>query len=61
MCASAHSLVHDESEEGGIDTAGPRHRERKGDARGNSSSTDEPSPRDRERERERAGEENWRR
>jgi hypothetical protein len=34
-CASAHSSVHGESGEGGTDKAGPRRRERKGDAGGN--------------------------
>jgi hypothetical protein len=33
-CASAHSPVHGESGEGVTDKAGPRRRERKGDARG---------------------------
>jgi hypothetical protein len=48
-CASAHSSVHGESGEGGTDKAGPRCRERKGDARGQRLDTGEPGPRDRER------------
>jgi hypothetical protein len=55
-CASAHSSVHGESGEGGTDKAGPRRRERKGDARGQWLGTGEPGPRDRERESERAKE-----
>ena len=48
-CASVHSSVHGESGEGGTDKAGPRRRERKGDARGQRLDTGEPGPRDRER------------
>jgi hypothetical protein len=48
-CASVHAPVHNERGEGGTDKAGPRHRERKEDARGNGSTTGEPGPRDRER------------
>jgi hypothetical protein len=51
-CVSAHSPVHGKSGEGETDKAGPRHRERKGDARGQRLGTGEPGPRDRERERE---------
>jgi hypothetical protein len=51
---SAHALVHGERGGGGTDRAGPRRRERIGDARGNGSATGGPGPRDRERERERA-------
>jgi hypothetical protein len=40
--------------EGGTDKAGPRRRERKGDARGQQLGTSEPGPQDRERESERA-------
>jgi hypothetical protein len=58
-CASAHAPVHGEHGGGGADWAGPRRRERRGDARGNGLATGEPGPRDRERER--AGEGNWRR
>jgi hypothetical protein len=43
-CVSAHSPVHDESEEGGTDKAGPRRRERKGDMRGQWLDTGEPGP-----------------
>jgi hypothetical protein len=53
---SAHSSVHGESGEGGTDRAGPRRRERKGDARGNGSATGELGPRDSERGRARARE-----
>jgi hypothetical protein len=49
MCASAHALVHGGREEGGSNKAGPRCRERKGDARGQRLGTSEPGPRDRER------------
>jgi hypothetical protein len=49
-CASAHAPVHGERGEGGTDKAGPRHIERKGDARGNGSTIGELGPRDRERE-----------
>jgi hypothetical protein len=49
-CASAHTSVHGEREEGGTDKTCPRRRERKGDARGNGSVAGEPGPRDRERE-----------
>jgi hypothetical protein len=49
-CVSAHSWVHGESGEGRTNKAGPRHRERKGDARGHLLGTSEPGPRDRERE-----------
>jgi hypothetical protein len=52
-CASAHSPVHGGRGEGGSDRAGPRRRERKGDARGNGSATGEPGPLDRERGGER--------
>jgi hypothetical protein len=55
-CACAHSPVHGESGEGGIDKAGPRRRERKGDARGQRLGTGEPGPRDTQRESERAKE-----
>jgi hypothetical protein len=55
-CASAHALVHGGREEGGSVKVGPRHRERKGDARGNGSAAGEPGPQNREREGERAGE-----
>jgi hypothetical protein len=58
-CVSAHSPVHGESGEGGIDKAGPQRKERKGDTRGQRLGTGEPGPRDRERER--TGEGNWRR
>jgi hypothetical protein len=51
MYVSAHASVHGEREEGGTDKAGPRRRERKGDARGQRLGTSEPGPRDRERER----------
>jgi hypothetical protein len=51
MCESAHALVHGGREEGGSDRAGPRRRERKGDARGQRLDTGEPGPRGRERER----------
>jgi hypothetical protein len=53
---SAHAGVHGESGEGGTDKADPRHRERKGDARGQRLGTGELGPRDRERESERAEE-----
>jgi hypothetical protein len=59
-CASAHALVHDGREEGGTDKAGPRRRERKGDARGQRLGTGEPGPRNREREGARTGEGSWR-
>jgi hypothetical protein len=55
-CASAHAPVHGERGEGRTDKAGPRRRERKGDARGQWLGTGEPGPRDRERESERAKE-----
>jgi hypothetical protein len=55
-CVSAHAPVHGEREEGGTDKAGPRHRERKGDTRGNGSTTGKPGPRGKERESERAKE-----
>ena len=44
------------SGEGIFDKAGPRHTERKGDARGQRLGAGEPGPRNREREGERAGE-----
>jgi hypothetical protein len=49
---SAHTLVHGGREEGGTNRAGPRRKERKGDARGQRLGTGEPSLRNRERERE---------
>jgi hypothetical protein len=55
MCASAHAPVHGESGEGGTDKAGPRRRERKGDARGNGSALANRA-REIERECERAKE-----
>jgi hypothetical protein len=55
-CASAHSLVHGEIGEGGTDKAGPRRRERKGDAWAQRLGTSEPGLRDRERDSERAKE-----
>jgi hypothetical protein len=55
-CVSAQSSFHGKSEEGGIDKAGPRYKERKWDARGQRLGTGEPGPRDRERESERAKE-----
>jgi hypothetical protein len=58
-CASAHSPVHGESGKGVTDKAGPRRRERKGDAQGQRLGTGELGLRDRERER--MGEGNWRR
>jgi hypothetical protein len=48
-CASVHSPIHGESGEGRTDKAGPRRRERKGDARGQRLGTGELDPRDRER------------
>jgi hypothetical protein len=45
-CVSAHSPVHGESGEGGTDKAGPRRRERKGDARGQWLGSGEPGPSD---------------
>jgi hypothetical protein len=48
-CASAHAPVHGERGGGETDRAGPRRREREGDARGNDSATSEPGPRGRER------------
>jgi hypothetical protein len=51
-CASVHSPVHVEIEEGGTDKAGPRRRERKGHARGQRLGTSELDPRDTHRERE---------
>jgi hypothetical protein len=48
--------VHGGCEEGGTNKAGPRRRERKEDARGNSSAAGEPGPRNRERVREQTGE-----
>jgi hypothetical protein len=56
-------LIHGGREEGGSDKAGPRHREREGDTRGQRFGAGEPGPQNREREREgeRAGEVNWRR
>jgi hypothetical protein len=53
---SAHTSVHDEREEGGTDKAGPRRRERIGDAQGQRLGTGEPGPRDRERGSERVKE-----
>jgi hypothetical protein len=43
-CTSAHSPVHGESGEGGTNKAGPRHRERKGDAREQRLGTGELGP-----------------
>jgi hypothetical protein len=50
-CVSAHALVHGRRGEGESDKAGPRRRERKGDARGQRLGTGEPGPQNRERER----------
>jgi hypothetical protein len=50
-CASAHSPVHGESGEGGMDKASPQRRERKKGVWGNGSAAGDPGPRDRERER----------
>jgi hypothetical protein len=49
-CASAHALVHGERGGGRTDRAGPRRRERKGDARGQWLGTSDPGLRDRESE-----------
>jgi hypothetical protein len=48
-CVSVHAPVHGERGEGETDTAGPRRRERKRDARGNGSAAGDLGPRDRER------------
>jgi hypothetical protein len=54
-CASAHAPVHSGHGEGGSDKAGPRRRERKGDARGNGSTlVNRARETERERESERA-------
>jgi hypothetical protein len=50
-CASAHAPVHSGRGEGGSNKAGPRRRERKGDARGQRLGAGEPGPRNRERGR----------
>jgi hypothetical protein len=57
-CASAHAPVHGKRGEGRTDKVGPRHRERKGDARGGNGSAlaNRAHETERERESERAKE-----